>query len=277
MTLVDESIAPETAVLAELEGDKIKIDAGFRDRDLIKMVPGHNWDRVNRQWYVRKSWAAAVQLRAVFGDRIIAGPDLTAWTQEQYHWHIQPALQLRDAKVVSPEVQKYLGIENAPLYDVQKAGVAFLVYAQHALIGDEVGSGKTRQIIFALEAKDAYPAVIVAPKSVKDSWVEEYQAVAPHRKVVNIRGGAAQRRKLLSEPADVYVIHWDIVRLHSRVAGYGNIKLTDEEKEPKELNFIKKKAVVVDEAHRSDRHARRAVRRRRLAAAAVHQAERLPE
>jgi SNF2 family DNA or RNA helicase len=83
-----------------------------------------------------------------------------------------------------------------------------------------------------------------------------------------------QRRKQFKEEADVYIINWESVRLHSRLSGYGSIRLNscavcggipdprpgEEykgavteakcEKHPRELNKIKWGTVIVDEAHR---------------------------
>lgn len=242
---MDSAIAPEQQVVCELDPQnpaKIIVYSGLRDKELVKMVPGANWNRRDGLWRVRRSWAACVQLWGVFGPRMAMGEALSAWMAETKP-RVDYLLWLRQQHDV-PDW------DEPDLYPMQKVGALFIYYAGGALLGDEVGAGKTRQIIKALELKDAYPAVVIAPKSVKGAWLKEYGKVAPHRTVVNVTGSAAQRRKLLALEADVYVVHWDIVRLHSRLAGYGNIALTDDEKEPKELNMIAKKALIVDEGHR---------------------------
>lgn len=48
----------------------------------------------------------------------------------------------------------------------------------------------------------------------------------------------------------VVVINWDSVRLHSRLAAYGSINLSDTERLEKELNELQPRAVFMDEAHR---------------------------
>jgi SNF2 family DNA or RNA helicase len=47
------------------------------------------------------------------------------------------------------------------------------------------------------------------------------------------------------------VVTWDTLRAHSRLAPYGSVRLSQEERTPKELNAIKWSAVVADEAHRA--------------------------
>ena len=67
-------------------------------------------------------------------------------------------------RALDDDVRRRIGYmpEERGLYPKQKVGSLFLYYAQNALLGDEVGSGKTRQIISALELRNAYPAIIVA-------------------------------------------------------------------------------------------------------------------
>lgn len=228
----------------EKDGDRIKVDANFRDKDLVQQVPGARWDQRRRTWWTWCTWNACTQLRGIFGERLVIGPDLLEWAASEHANRVQPCMELREAEDTD------LIPHDWPLFPRQRVGVAFLERARHAVLGDEMGAGKTRQTIFTLERLDAYPAVIVATKSAKPGWRDEFKEMVPHRKVVIVEGTATQRRKLFAEEADVYIVHWQILRYHSRIGGYGYIKLSDEEKEPKELNALPKKAVVLDEAHR---------------------------
>lgn len=240
---MEESIIPENTVHVERVGNLIHVTANHRDRDLISLVPGARWNKDARVWRCPLSWAACLQLRGVFGSRLQVGPELNAWAAQEYHDRVEPCMRLREADDVP-------GWDEPNLTGRQKAGALFLSTAQYALIGDEVGAGKTRQVIFALERRQSYPALIIATKGGKAAWSEEFAKVAPHRKVQVISGGAAARRKQFAEEADVYIIHWQIARLHTRLAGYGYIKLEDKEKELKEINALKLKAAIADESHR---------------------------
>jgi SNF2 family DNA or RNA helicase len=91
----------------------------------------------------------------------------------------------------------------------------------------------------------------VCPNSLKSStWSFELAKWAPELTVQVVDGGAAKRRKQLATPADCYVLNWEGVRLHSRLAGYGTIALSEKDKEPKELNEMGLRTVICDEAHR---------------------------
>lgn len=240
---------PESRVTIERDGKKIVVGSSYRDKDLIQQVPGATWDRHNRVWKTRLSWAALVQLRAIFGDRIDILEELKAWHDHKWTTQIQPCLTLRDADDI-PDWDTEI------LYPRQKVGVSFLVHARNAIIADEVGAGKTRQILATLEWRRTFPALIIANKSAKDAWVEEIEklkadgAIPLDRTVQVIGGPAKKRREQFATEADIYITHWALLRYHSRLAGYGYIKLSDDEKENKELNALPLRAVVVDEAHR---------------------------
>jgi SNF2 family DNA or RNA helicase len=86
--------------------------------------------------------------------------------------------------------------------------------------------------------------------------------IAPVESVESSASGATQRshvpRKIQSGSGEsgctcsdvVIVVNWDSVRLHSRLAPYGSISLSDAEREVKELNELNPRAVFMDEAHR---------------------------
>jgi SNF2 family DNA or RNA helicase len=142
------------------------------------------------------------------------------------------------------------------LTDFQRAGVAYLVHGERVLLGDPMGSGKTVQVIRALQVLDRmsrspFPAVIICPSSLKHTvWKNEIQRWAPELSVSVVDGSAALRRKQIAEKADVTIINWESVALHSRVSGYGDIRLSDKDRQNKELNFLSPRTVVCDEASR---------------------------
>lgn len=149
------------------------------------------------------------------------------------------------------------------LLDFQRPGVAFLVRNKRAILADPPGLGKTAQLIRTLQVlaemgQNPFPALVVCPNSLKSStWSFELAKWAPEIHVEVIDGGAAKRRKQLervrtygAEIPVVAVINWEAVRLHSRLAGYGTIALSDKDREPKELNQLGLRTVICDEAHR---------------------------
>jgi SNF2 family DNA or RNA helicase len=164
------------------------------------------------------------------------------------------------------------GEGDEDLFPHQRAGVKFLATAKRALLADEPGLGKTAQAIRAIkkiqdDGGEAFPALIVCPNTLKKNWKREFDKWWPGLKIQVIAGTATQRRKQFEEEnVDVYVVNWESLRTHSRLAPYGSVALArcveckghDDrvtsgrcEVHERELNRIDFKAVVADEIHRS--------------------------
>lgn len=142
------------------------------------------------------------------------------------------------------------------LLDFQRSGVAFLVKSRRALLADPPGTGKTAQLIRTLQVlqemgENPFPALVVCPNSLKAStWSREIDKWAPEITQQVIDGNATQRRKQLASGAQVSILNWEAVRLHSKLAPYGTVSMTEKEKASKELNELGLRTVIADEAHK---------------------------
>lgn len=240
----------------------IKINAEWRFKELCKALPGSAWNGEEGVWRVPLSWSSCLALRSTFQDQLVIEPGLEAWAYDKLSTRITPALELRD-------LEDYEGDED--LFPHQRAGVAYLSAVKRALLADEPGLGKTAQAIRALKAlqdrgEEVFPALIVCPNTLKKNWEREFKIWWPGVKTQVIKGTAAKRKKQFAEEADVYIINWESLRSHSRLAPFGSVALTrcvecgghDEkvsanrcEVHKGELNDIDFRAVIADEIHRS--------------------------
>lgn len=236
----------------ELDGNTIRVETGYHERELIKQVPGSKWDTKERTWRVPLTWAACVQLRGVYKDTLVIGPKLYVWALDELDRRINPSLHWRE-QMDGPGVPE--------LWTFQRATVLFLKHAHSALLASEMGVGKS--VIGATwlnEVRDL-PALVVCPNGVKHHWMRMLKKWAPELRTQLIDGGASVRRKAIETPADVYVINWESLRTHSRLAPYGSVRLKRCEEcgggdstcevHPKELNMIDWGSVIADEAHRA--------------------------
>lgn len=254
----------------EASGADIWCWVEYREQELIQKVPGAKWEKDHSLWRVPLSWAACQQLRGVFGEGLQVGPVLATWSATENEGRVGACLALRDAEDATlpdgllpkdlPRVGDVLHGEvveqDWDLEPRQRAGVRFLATARRAALCDGMGSGKTVQTICALrlleiEGADPFPTIVVCPNSMKATWAKEWAIWDPRRKVQVVNGGAAARRKQIESGADVLIMNWEGLRNHSRVAGYGSIRLTDKEKEDKELQAVPLRTMVADEAHRA--------------------------
>lgn len=251
-------------VVVDLNTEKnhIVINAEWRYKDLCKSIPGASWSAKDQIWHVPLSWTSCLALRSTFLTDLQIGPLLTDWATNELNTRIGPAMALR-------ELTEADGDED--LFPHQRAGVSFLATAKKALLADEPGLGKTAQAIRGLKriqenGEAVFPALVVCPNTLKKNWQREFAQWWPGVKVQVIKGTAVQRKKQFESDADVFVINWESLRSHSRLAPYGSVALTrcsacgghDEgtsenrcEVHLRELNKIDFKSVIADEIHRS--------------------------
>src|SRR6185295_5155733 len=83
------------------------------------------------------------------------------------------------------EAEDVLGGELRPF---QRAGVDYVLRARRTFLADEQGLGKTVEALAALEADDAYPAIVVCPASLKLNWEREASVWLPSRSVTVVSG-----------------------------------------------------------------------------------------
>lgn len=258
---------------ADIYEGKIRVETEFRERDLIKAVPGARYDGKDRVWQVPLSWASCVILRGVFKDKLVVGDLLSKWSWSEYKDRVEPALWLRSITELEPGQLPglpYLANEDK-LYPFQRAATSFIAVAQRALLASEMGLGKTVQAISALATwqevtGDALPCLIVCTNTMKKVWEREFEVWAPHLNVTVVQGGKGQRDKQIrsanhvydedgdlvhERESDVIIMNWESIRNHTKLAGYGHIRLSDKEKELKELNEVEWATVISDETHRA--------------------------
>lgn len=251
-------------VLAEISrNDETKIDVVIPSmyKDLLTSIPGAYYSSKTMGWTVPLTYVAYLALNTTFKHELKVGERLQGWYEALIHDKIGPSLALRDLV----ESQGY-----SDLYPHQNAGVRFLTTAERALLCDGLGSGKTRTTFSSIKrlfetGKNPFPVLVVAPNSTKISWKREIEEVWPGLTVTVVNGSLAQRRKQFKDPAHVYIMNWEAVAGHSRLAKYGNIALkkcvecggADEKVTAakchvhlKELNHIDFQTVIADEAHR---------------------------
>jgi superfamily II DNA or RNA helicase len=123
-----------------------------------------------------------------------------------------------------PGLPERLGGELAPF---QHAGVRYVLDARRCFLADEQGLGKTVQALAALEAADAFPAVVVCPASLKLNWERESARWLPERSVHVVHGTAPVFPK-----ADITILNYEVVHAHTQ-----------------RLTLSRPKALVLDESH----------------------------
>jgi len=109
----------------------------------------------------------------------------------------------------------------------QHAGVRYVLERRRAFLADEQGLGKTVQALAALEADEAFPAIVVCPASLKLNWEREAERWLPHRTRAVVSG-----RGTVAPHVDIAILNYEIVEAHLDA-----------------LRRRRPRALVVDESH----------------------------
>lgn len=102
------------------------------------------------------------------------------------------------------------------LYPFQRLGVKFLAENERALLGDEMGLGKSIQAIVSLRVLfrkgDITNGLILCPKSLLTDWEKKLWDWAPELRVVKVRGPKDQRQICWNSPAHIYLTTYETLR-----------------------------------------------------------------
>ena len=245
---------------------------------LCEQVPGMNYGKHDALWRVPLSWPAWIALLAVWERQPIqVHRQLQEWANDQWEqvkerYRLRSALDA-DAGILSAIRYIESDGDHGQLRPPQRGGVQWLATAERCVLEDPMGNGKTPTVIRAvqlsrLDSTRRAPGawLVIAAPSALYMWKREFGVWAPELSVQVIDGTAARRRKTVMDEgeADVYVIGWPTVRLHTRLEAYPGqafVKCDDHggstgktramcEVCEKELNEITWAGVIADEAHR---------------------------
>jgi len=131
--------------------------------------------------------------------------------------------------------------EGVSLYDFQQVGVAYALVTGRCVIGDEMGLGKTIQALTVLAVKNAFPATVVCPASLKGNWKREIERALPGRSVKVLSGRKASADQL---DADIVIVNYDILSAWEPTLGAPQALVLDESHYAKNKDAARTKAAL---------------------------------
>ena len=215
----------------------------IRDGDLrnevlnaVRSIPGRKFDPDSKSWSI--PLAHAHNLRSLLENKyqplveaLEAEPALSEYIEESIE-----RVKISQATELTPDIfsgieqrlQKVLP-EGLALFPFQYVGVAFAEMAHgKALIGDEMGIGKTMQALaYAALHPEHIPYVIVCPSNVKYNWRNEINKWLPDRSVHVVNTGKEE-----IPVSDFIIINYDLMH-----------------KQAEQLCQLMPKGIFIDESH----------------------------
>lgn len=236
---------------------RFKISGGtYLHKDRIASIPGSRFVGGGKDfWTIPRSWPALKVAVRLFPGCLDWAPEAVEWANSIWTGLVEPALSLRN-QGAKPEWVEAIGKSMPEGFSVkayQISGALYLATAKRAFLFDEQGTGKMTQTALTLSLyPDTLPALIVCPKGVVYTWQRELAKFGIDSVVVD--GGLPDRRKQFADfhegTAQVLITSYALMPKHSRVSGFGTIKLSEENKQHKELQETVWSTVCADEVHR---------------------------
>lgn len=233
---------------ATLEFDHIKVAAPFRLGPLIKQVPGSRFNHRDDTWKLPATLKAVIQVYSLLGPECVTFDDALAdqtarWKEEE--------TRLQSLRRIALDPQYWVQ-EHDVLYPYQLPAVQYMDAAGDVLLADDQGTGKT---VMAAHWLKNFPALVIVTRAVQRQWLKALERFHPGLNHYVLAGTATQRRKTLTAyMADpdkgALIVTYTQLPIHSRLAHYGNIRLTEQERTPKEFQDVTWGDVIADEAHK---------------------------
>jgi SWI/SNF-related matrix-associated actin-dependent regulator 1 of chromatin subfamily A len=98
-------------------------------------------------------------------------------------------------------------------FPYQVEGAAFLARTPQALLADDMGLGKSAQVVIACDIAAADPILIVCPAAVRINWSREFMRFSPMDRACTILTTGADR----PSPAGVTVVSYDLLGSNEKV------------------------------------------------------------
>jgi SNF2 family DNA or RNA helicase len=212
----------------------LAIGAAKSEHHLCQAIPGCNYSKADRIWRLPLSWPGYVCFRTAWASMpVFIYPDLlaygeSAWLATQQRFADRVRI---DATIEYGALIRDAEADNAmELRPDQRGAVEWLVKYGRVGIEDPTGNGKTPIVIRALQVQQqvtgtALPALYIGNGSALYPIRDKFRDWAPELRVSVVTGTAKMRETALAREADVYLIAWDNLRMHTRLAKYGSQKL----------------------------------------------------
>lgn len=208
---------------------------------LIRSMPGARWNPDNKYW--------TVSTKSADLDRVIE-------LAEKIGLEISDELVKKSKAGTVESNEAVARIEKITesgksLFPFQKIGVRFLSLKDRALLGDDMGVGKTIQALVAVP--DMSRCLVICPASVKYNWRDEASIWRPEFSVKVIKG---KNNFVLPEEGEIVIANYDILpkwmsptKDSGRTTRKGEpilvADLTDEQRQ-----ILSETVLICDEAHR---------------------------
>lgn len=242
----------------DIEDNQFVITSSPMEKELVMTINGLKGAGAAR-WTAPLRWAIYVDAASTIQD--VGGTvseAAQAWGAKEGN-RVKKLIDTKYADATS----RILG--TIELFNTQVADAEWLTKYDNGsgMLFSDMRTGKSFTIlelidVIAERGEEAFPVVIVCPPGVTFEWDLNLQLAMPERRRAVLSNGMTQlqRQKSLDTDPEIVVLGYNLVSKHSKIAYYGGLKPEQRKKEikaglyePKELQKLAPRTVVLDEAH----------------------------
>ena len=249
----------------------ITIDAPHMWGPILKEMLAVYWRPRLGLWRTKATWPNYLRVFNQFNGNIEIemSDELKQWITQEYQEHIYPCVMMRD-QLEPDDVSQNDSSFYQGLYPFQIVGANFLVQAKRALLGDDMGSGKTITSLSAAQKANAFPLLIITLKSTKFAWEKEVNKYYPGHSVYVVDGTTKAKKDkvvkdFIEEQGEILIMTWEMLAKYTKLQKFGSVELkhciecggTDPRITPakcevhkRPLNGVDFKGIILDEAHK---------------------------
>ena len=248
----------------------IMVDAPHMWSPILKEMLAVYWVPRKGLWKTKATWPNYLRVFNQFNGNIEIemSDDLKQWITKEYQEHIYPCVMMRD-QLEPNDVSQNDSSFYQGLYPFQIVGANFLVQAKRALLGDDMGTGKTITALSAAQKAKAFPLLIVTLKSTKFAWAKALEEFYPGHSVYVVDGSKPKKDKVvknfIEEQGEILIMTWEMLSKYTKLQKFGTTSLkrcqecggTDPRITPakcevhkRPLNSVDFKGIILDEAHK---------------------------
>lgn len=204
---------------------KLALRCSFEQKEDAKLISGCNFDGTMGVWTYPLDLTTYHDICARFSGLHVA-TEVKQWADMvvQRRLELLSLQKADDATLTVPYADR--------LRNYQRVGVNFLSNGANVILGDDMGTGKTLQLIAMCEQMNLQRILVVCPNTLKWTWHDEINKWTDATKVV-VDGAKRKRSKQIASGAKFTIINYEALRPHRD-----------------ELQAITWDAKIADEAHK---------------------------
>jgi len=185
---------------------RIYLAYGSPVKDAVKFISGVRWNPIDKWWYGPQTAQVAANLLTLIDSGRLLGSEVVITRCQELAGREQRQRELSKATASTFKLRPGFGAQGYQPRPFQLAGVEYAVGVPAPFFADDMGLGKSIQVLAWNWHIDGFPLLIVTKATLKFNIAEEVEKAYPWAKVV-----ICDSQTTFAGKVDVFVINYDLL------------------------------------------------------------------